>query len=255
MYAHLSVAVDATLNDDTFRTEIEFFHVPVVQQFTESRHVEQRVLVVVGILFRLEFQDLTHLLVGGKQMAVLVVEGQSRKRLLEDAAILVDHLLFLLLQQDLFRAVCQCAEDVDGSDGGSVGILGNALVFHIVPLAESLLTAHVPAEDTLVGLRLTIGQALDELCVYMAVFGVDHLKAFLIVLAAVWQEVAVHIDAMPLSEIEHHHVVLAHVERVLHDGRGLFDLVNTLTDAQQADAVHGPGYHEGDAGDDHHQHR
>ena len=48
---HLGVAVDATLDDDTLGTEIEFFHMTVVQQVAEGRHVVQRIFVVVRILF------------------------------------------------------------------------------------------------------------------------------------------------------------------------------------------------------------
>ena len=194
-------------------------------------------------------------MVGGEQTAVLVVEGQAYQRLFEDPAILVGHLPFFLLHQDLLRAVCQGAENVYGPYGCSIGILGDALVFHIAPLSEFLLTAYVPAEDALVGLCLTCCQALDELLVDMAVVGVDHLKALLIVHTAVGQQTAVDIDSMLLSDVEHQHVVLTHVEGVLHDGRGLLDLVNSLSDTQQADAVDGPGYHESDADYNYHQHR
>ena len=218
VYAHLGVAVDATLDDDTLRTEIEFFHMTVAQEVAEGGHVEQRFLVVVGILFRLEVQDLTHLLVGREQTAVLVIEGQSYERLLEDTAIFVGHLLFFFLKQDLFRTVCQCAEDVDGADACCVGILSNALVFHIAPLAQFLLTTHVPTEDTLVHLFLTRCQAFDELPVDMTVVRMNQLKTLFIVHAVVRQEISMNVDGMPLTEIKHQHVVLTHIEGVLHDG-------------------------------------
>ena len=38
------------------------------------------------------------------------------------------------------------------------------------------------------------------------------------------------VDGVPLADVELQHVVLAHVEGVLHDGRNLFDLVAILAD-------------------------
>ena len=107
---------------------------------------------------------------------------------------------------------------MDGSHACCVGILGNALVFHIAPLAQSLLTAYVPTEDTLIHLFLTTYQAFDELPVDMTVVRMNQLKTLFIVHAVVRQEMAMNVDGMLLTDIKHQHVVLTHIEGVLHDG-------------------------------------
>ena len=75
--AHLRVTVDTTLDDDTLRTEIEIFHMTVVQNITERGHVEEGIVVIIGVVLRLEFQYLTHLLIGGEQFTVLIVESKT----------------------------------------------------------------------------------------------------------------------------------------------------------------------------------
>ena len=89
----------------------------------------------------------------------------------------------------------------------------------------------------------------------MTVVGVYQFAALLIAHAFLGQQVAVNVDGMPLADVEHQHVVLAHVEGVLHDGCRLLDLVGTFSDAQQGDAVQGPGDDERDDGDEDHDHR
>jgi hypothetical protein len=64
---------------------------------------------------------------------------------------------------------------------------------------------------------------------------------------------AVDVDGVLLPDVKHQHIVLAHVEGVLHDGRGFFDLADALSYAQQTDAIDSPGYHKGDAHDKYHQ--
>ena len=75
--AHFRVAVNATLDDDTLRTEIEIFHMTVVQNITERGHVEEGIVVIIGVVLRLEFQYLTHLPIGGEQFTVLIVESKT----------------------------------------------------------------------------------------------------------------------------------------------------------------------------------
>ena len=178
-------------------------------------------------------------MVGSEQFAVLVVESETYQRLLKDTTIFVCQFLFFLLKQDLFRAVCHRTENVYGSDAG-IGILCDALVFHIPPLTMFLSTADVPAEDTLVGLCLTSSQASDEIPVYFAVVRMYQLKTLFVAHTFVRQQISVQVEGVLTSDVEFQHVVLAHVKGVLHDGRCLLDLVHILTDTQYADTVYGP---------------
>ena len=86
----------------------------VGQHFPEDRHVVECLFKIIGIVLRLELQDLSHLLVDREQMTFLVIERQTHQRLLESLAIFVGQLVLLPFLEDLFGLVCQRTEDVDG---------------------------------------------------------------------------------------------------------------------------------------------
>ena len=77
VYLHFGVTVHAALNDDSLRTEMELFCLMVVENVTEIRPVEDGALIVIGVVLRLELQDLTHLLVGVQQVSLVIIEGQT----------------------------------------------------------------------------------------------------------------------------------------------------------------------------------
>ena len=187
-------------------------------------------------------------------MSVFIIEGQSDDRLLKHHPVLVGHLLFLLLPQYFFRAVCQCAEDIRHLAGCLHG-LGDALVVHIAPLSEPLAAAHIPAELTFVGRRFPAHHAQDEGSVRVLVVGMYQSETLLIIHTFFRQQMAMHVDGMPLGYIQFQYIALTPVQRVLHDGRYLAALAHAHSDAHEHQSVDGPGYQEGYAHDHHHQHR
>ena len=179
VYAQLGIAVHASVDDHALRTEVELFHMAVRQHIPEGGHVIEGVLVVIGVVLRLELQDLSHLLVGCQQVTVLVVEGQSHQRLLEGLAVFVGQLLFLTFLYDPFGLVCQCTEDVRGQLL-SFYVFRDTLVVHIAPFPGMMLPTGIPAEDALCSPDMSSAQTDQEVAVDVLVLGVNILETVLI---------------------------------------------------------------------------
>ena len=179
VYAQLGIAVHASVDDDTLRTEVELLHMSVRQDIAEGGHVIKGSLVIIGVVLRLELQDLSHLLVGGEQVSFLVVEGQSHQRLLEGLAVFVGQLLFLTFLYDPFGLVCQCTEDV-GGQLLSFYVFRHTLVVHIAPFPGMMLPTGIPAEDALCCSDLSSAQTDQEVVIGLPVLGMNILETVLI---------------------------------------------------------------------------
>ena len=214
VYVHLGIAVHASLDDHTLRTEEQFLDTPFVQYLPEGGHVVDGVVEIERVVLRLELHDLLQLLVGGDQSALVVVEGQSRDRLFEDSAVLVGHLFFGLFLLYLVGDVVERAVEGRGGLAVQVHVFGDARVVDIAPLTQVLLAAHVPAERTFCRL-VALGQFLHAFDIEMPVVRVDICQTFLIAHAVLGQEVAVQVVAHLVLQSYADDAAPAHIQRVL----------------------------------------
>ena len=247
--AHLCVAVHASLDDHTLRTEIEFLCLSVIEHFPERRHVVDGIAVIIGIILCLEIQDFAHFPISSQQFSIFVIESQSHQALVEDLAIAVSHLLFLLLSEDTFCFICQRTEEVGWYLQGRIGIFCDTDIAHPVPLALVLLGTPVPAEEALCGL-VALDESFEGLCIEVTVIWMDIFETLIVAHAFLWQEVTMHIAAIALLHREFQHVVVAGVEGVLHDGREILHLHRVLADTQEGDTIHHPSNDKGNEHDD-----
>ena len=220
VYAQFRVTVHTALHNHTLGTEVEFLCLSVVQHIAEGRQVVEGAVKVVGVVLRLELQDLPHLLVGIEQHTVLVIEGQSGNALFKELAIALCQVLLLLFLEGLLGLVGQGTEEVHGNLL-ITGIFGDTHIVHIAPDASVRFGTQIPAEGTFGGFG-TIHQTAQEIHIYLLVFRMDIVQALLVAHALLRQEVTVHVHAIVLLQGEAHHVVVTATERTLHDGREVF---------------------------------
>jgi hypothetical protein len=69
---------------------------------------------------------------------------------------------------------------------------------------------------------------------------VDIVEALLKTHAFLGQKVAVHVYGMMVVHRESEHIVVAHVERMLHDNRQVIGLLRLASDAENTDTVESP---------------
>ena len=144
--AHLCIAVHASFDNHTLRTEVEILGLTVIEHFSERGHVVDSTVEIVRVMLSLEIQNLAHFLVGSNQLAFFVVESQSHQTLVEDFPIAVGHLQFLLFAKDTFCLVCQRTEEVGWDLQSGVAIFCNADITHPVPLFFVSLQTPVPTD-------------------------------------------------------------------------------------------------------------
>ena len=220
MYAQFRVTVHTALHNHTLGTEIELLCLTVVQYIAEGRQVVEGPVKVVGVVLRLELQDLAHLLVGIEQHTVLVIEGQSGNALFKEPAVTLCQVLLLLFLEGLLGLVGQGTEEVHGNFL-IAGIFGDTHIVDIAPDASVLFGTQIPAEGAFGSLR-AIHQTAQEIHVYLLIFRMDIVETLLVAHALLRQEVTVHVHAIVLLQGEAHHVVVTATEGVLHDGREVF---------------------------------
>ena len=179
------------------------------------------------------------------ETALLVEECHSHDALLEHHLVFVGEFAILRHLLQSFRLVGKCAEEVGRNLFLVVAILHYALISHVSPFAQMLVTAHVPSEDTTSCCLSLHDHAHDELLIDMSVVRVYHLETLLIAHTFVGQQVAVQVDSITFSYIQFQHIIVADVERVLHDGGYLLGLSRPLSDSKDTDAVDTHGGEEG----------
>ena len=254
VYTDLRIAVHVAVHDDCLRTEIEFLGMSVGQHFPEDRHVVERLFKIIGIVLRLELQDLSHLLVDREQMTFLVIERQTHQRLFESLAVFVGQLVFLPFLEDLFGLVCQRTEDVDGCLE-TFYILCHALVVHITPLSGMLISTDIPAEDTLSRLSPFMIELGDKAAIVLLILRVHILEALLIPHTCLRQELPMEVITPTLAQVKSHHVVGVHVEGMLHDIVDLLTFFHAPANAQNTDMIDAPSGDEGQGRQGDHQYR
>ena len=192
--AHLYIAVHAALHNHTLGAEIQLLGLMVIEDVAEGGQIVERAVEVEGVALGLELQDLAHLLIGIEQMAVLIVEGESGKALLEEHTVALGEVLLALQLHHLVGDVGKRAEEVHG--GLLIAeVFGDAHIAYVAPFAPVLLRAPVPAVGTLGGF-LAIEHAPQEVYVDIPIVGVDIVETLIIVHTSGREEVAVHILTM-----------------------------------------------------------
>ena len=114
---------------------------------SEGGHVVEGVLVIEGIVLRLEIEDFSQLLVRCKQMSFAVIECQSDDRLFKHLAVFISHLLFFIVGFQLVGNVRQCADEVCWPFVSFVGKFRDTLFVHIAPFFQMLFATDVPAKN------------------------------------------------------------------------------------------------------------